>query len=185
MRWLEGGGGDLMCDHSWGRTSNKDRATCIILTFPLSSSNIEIGKSHLYLTHLCMITRNIVFMIIIDHRTRREPSVSYSHLKSFSWSSRSSSNIELGHINQPLVTRTSDFIFKQIWPANFDGIVKLCWLRSRISIGNHVKRTFCYNCFMKLKCWYRIKLQYNKQTESATTHILRMAMLMWLLSEYN
>ena len=135
MRWLEVSGGDLMCDHSWGRTSNKARATCIILTFPLLSSNIEKGKSHMYHTHLCMIIRNIVFMIIIDHRTRRKPSVSYSHPKSFSWSLRLLSNIELGHINQPVVTRISDFIFKQIRPATFDGIIKLCWLRSRESIS--------------------------------------------------
>ena len=83
MRWLEVSGGDLMCDHSWGRTSNKARATCIILTFPLLSSNIEIGKSHLYLTHLCMITRNITLMMIINHRTRREPSTTILSPKVF------------------------------------------------------------------------------------------------------
>ena len=92
MRWLEVSGGDLMCDHSWGRTSNKARATCIILTFPLLSLNIEIGKTSVSYSPLhdhqehhvnddhqpsnkaraisSILSPQVFFTIIIEYRTR-------------------------------------------------------------------------------------------------------------------
>ena len=66
-----------MCDHSWGRTSNKARATCIILI------NSFYPQEHHDLEQRARPEPPVSYslsIIIIEHRNRQEPSVSYSPL---------------------------------------------------------------------------------------------------------